>query len=137
MTTKNSNTNNVTSITAVKKIDRAREIFQRVTGAKFQAPEGSSPRAEFIKSCIADLGMTDSGASTYWQNLSTEAKGGPLYKHAKPATGAPRGRKPDSNRELKRAAARVQTLSERASKVNAELADATKNFTELTAQAAQ
>lgn len=133
----NTTGSNVTSITAVKKIDRAREIFARVSDTKYVAPEGSSPRAEFIKSCIADLSMTDSGASTYWQNLSTEAKGGPLYKHAKAPTGAPRGRKPDGNRELKRAAARVQALTDRATKANTELADATKHFTELTAQAAQ
>lgn len=125
------NTNNVTAITAVKKIDRAREIFKRIHDPKFMAPEGSSPRAEFIKSCIADLGMTDSGASTYWQNLSTEAKGGPLYKHAKPATGAPRGRRADGSREIKKAAARVQQLSDRVKKASEELADATAHFTEL------
>lgn len=124
--------NNVTPIN-VKKIDRAREVFQRVSAPNFLAPEGSSPRAEFIKSCVAEFGMTDKGASTYWQNLSTEAKGGPLYKHAKPATGAPRGRKPDGQRELKKAAARVKTLTDRATKNQEELLKATAHLNELVA----
>lgn len=129
----NTTNSNVTSISAVKKIDRAREVFQRVTASNFVAPEGSSPRAEFIKSCVAEFGMTDKGASTYWQNLNTEAKGGPLYKHAKPATGAPRGRKPDGQRELKKAAARVQTLTDRVGKDQEELAKATAHLNELVA----
>lgn len=122
---------NVTSITAVTKIERARAEYTRVTDTSFVIPEGSSPRAEFIAHCVTVLEMTENGASTYWQNLQTEAKGGLLYKHAKPATGAPRGRRPDANRELKKAAARVQQLTARVNKNTEDLAEATAQFTEL------
>lgn len=121
----------VTDIAVAKKIDLARKVFAEITAPSYVAPEGSSPRAEFIKACVNDLKMTDSGASTYWQNLNTEAKGGKLYKHAKPATGAPRGRRADGSREIKKAAARVQVLSDRVQRTSAELADATAHFTQL------
>lgn len=136
-TAKAKNTDNVTSIKAVTKIERAREVFKRVHDAKFEVPEGSSIRAEFLKICTSDLKMTDSGASTYWQNLSTEAKGGDLYKHAKAPTGMPRGRRPDANREIKKAAARVEKLTSRLDRDNKELQQALAQFNQLSVAPAQ
>lgn len=136
-TTTQKNTATVTSITAVKKIDKAREVYAKVNAPDFKVPEGSSSRAEFLKVCIEDLKMTDNGASTYWQMLNREAKGDGLYQYAKAPTGNPRGRRPDANREIKKAAARVQKLQERVAKDTAELNEATQHFTALATGATQ
>lgn len=127
----------VTTISQVKKIDRAREVYKTVTAEGYVAPEGSSPRAEFIKVCLNDLKMTDSGASTYWQMLNKEAQGGQLYAYTKAPTGAPRGRRPDANREIKKAAARLHKARDRMEKDAKELDEATQHFTQLVTQATQ
>ncbi len=106
---------NVTNINEgkVSKIERAKELHGKYTAEGYQAPEGSSPRKEFIKDCVANLGMTEKGASTYWQNLNNEVKGEGRYKGAPAPTGAQRGRKADPSLKVKKAAAKVEKMKER------------------------
>lgn len=67
------------------KMELARPIFVEVNGAGFELPEGKSARATFISRAVAEVGLTDKGAATYWQNLNKEAKGLPLYGKKKAA----------------------------------------------------
>lgn len=103
----------VTQLVPKSKIDMARGIFDKINHADYKSAEGSSPRKDFIAQCVSELGMTDKGASTYWQNLRNEASGEPLYKGSPAPTGLPRGRKPDHAGRLQKAAAKVQKLQSR------------------------
>lgn len=102
--------NNVTPLVTKTKIEMARDIANEIRHEGYVPKEGSSPRKDFINRCVAELEMTEKGASTYWQNLRNEADGSGLYKNAKPGTGEPRGRKPDVQGRLLKAAAKVQRL---------------------------
>ena len=68
---------------ALTKMDHARVLFSEIytPGYKFKIEGAKSQRNEFIKRAIGEFGMTQNGAATYFQNLSNEAKGDPLYKY--------------------------------------------------------
>lgn len=104
---------NVTALVPKTKIEMARVLFDKINHEGYEAAEGSSPRKDFILQCVNELGMTEKGASTYWQNLRNEDAGDGRYKNAKPATGEPRGRKPDMAGRLQKAAAKVTRLQTR------------------------
>lgn len=102
--------NNVTPLVTKTKIEMARDIANEIRAEGYVPTEGSSPRKDFITRCVVELEMTEKGASTYWQNLRNEADGSGLYKNAKPGTGEPRGRKPNQELRLQKAAAKVTRL---------------------------
>lgn len=106
----------VTTLVPKSKIDMASGIFDKMHAADYVPTEGSSPRKDFILACVNELGMTEKGASTYWQNLRNKADGHGLYKNAKPGTGEPRGRKVDVQGRLKKAAAKVEALQSKVAK---------------------
>ncbi|MNB96523.1 hypothetical protein D3C75_437240 [compost metagenome] len=70
---------------ALTKMDHARVLFAEIytAGYKFRIPNAKSQRNEFIKRAINEFGMTQAGAATYFQNLTNEAKGEPVYKYNK------------------------------------------------------
>ena len=123
-------TDNVTDIKAKKKIDFARDVYAQITTEGYELKE-ASPRAEFMAIMCKDHGMTDKGASTYWQMLSTKAKGGELYAYGKQPTGNKPGRKADPQTAVKKAAARVKALQDRVAKDQEELRQATEHLTEM------
>lgn len=66
------------------KMSRARAIYQELSQVeKFE--EGDSIRKQFIKRAMADVGLTESGAQTYYNSLRKEAQGGDLYWKPKKA----------------------------------------------------
>lgn len=67
------------------KMDHARALFAEIytEGYKFKMPNAKSHRNEFIKRAIAEFDMTQAGAATYFQNLTNEANGEPVYKYNK------------------------------------------------------
>ena len=74
--------NTVTPVAVVKapsKMDLARPIFIEVTAVDYELPEGKTARHTFIARSQEEAGLTPKGAATYWQNLTKEAKGEPLY----------------------------------------------------------
>lgn len=72
-----------TKVEVVTKIQQARTLFQEVYAADYKLTEGvKSLRQEFLKRAQEEIGMTPSGAATYHQNLSNEAKGEKLYKYS-------------------------------------------------------
>lgn len=101
---------NVTQLVPKTKIEMARAIADHIRADGYVPIAGSSPRKDFINRCVVELEMTEKGASTYWQNLRNESSGDGLYKNAKAPTGEPRGRKPDVQGRLLKAAAKVNRL---------------------------
>lgn len=100
-------TTNVVELQVRTKVEKAAAFFAEIHSPSFVVPEGSSPRKEFIDRCIGELQMTENGASTYWQNERNKAAGKlPQSK----ATGLPRGRKPNPEGRVNKAAARVKKL---------------------------
>lgn len=74
------------------KMDKAKALFAGLADGTVPLAEGKSARATFIAQAQeAEIGMTKAGAATYWQNLTSAAKGGKLYPHtaAKKKTDAP------------------------------------------------
>lgn len=67
------------------KMARCRAIFNVVSADGYTAPEGSSPRKEFIKQSMATVGISNACAVTYYNNLQREKKGGKLYAAPKKA----------------------------------------------------
>lgn len=65
------------------KMDHSRKLFAEIyqPGYKLKMEGAKSQRSEFVKRAIAEFGATKNGAATYFQNLSNEAKGQPLYKY--------------------------------------------------------
>lgn len=65
------------------KMDHSRILFKEIytPGYKLRMEGAKSQRGEFVKRAIAEFGATKNGAATYFQNLSNEAKGQPLYKY--------------------------------------------------------
>lgn len=68
------------------KMSRARTLLAEIRAV--DAPEGSSHRKEFIRRAQEEIGLTQSGTITYYNNLNNEAKGLPLYKHTRKAAKA-------------------------------------------------
>jgi hypothetical protein len=78
----NTNAQNTATTKTPSKMDLARPIFNEIYAPGYKLSEGvKSQRAEFIKRAQAEIGMTANGAATYFQNLSNQAKGDPLYKY--------------------------------------------------------
>lgn len=100
----------VTPLVTKTKIEMARGIADQIRAADYVPAEGSSPRKDFISRCVKELEMTEKGASTYWQNLRNEAEGEGLYKNSPQPTGERRGRKPNQELRLQKAAAKVTRL---------------------------
>ena len=74
------------------KMFQARELLNKIKGETL--PEGRSVRQEFIARGQSEIGLTKSGAITYYNNLKSEAAGKALYPHSgkkasKPAADAP------------------------------------------------
>lgn len=113
--------NNVTPLVQKSKIDLAREHFHEINAEGYKPAEGSTPRKDFINVCVSKLGMTEPGASTYWQNLRNEADGKGLYAHGPAPTGNPRGRRPDQVGKVKKAAAKVKRIQDRIKKEQGDL----------------
>lgn len=65
------------------KMDHSRVLFAEIyaPGYKLKMEGAKSQRSEFVKRAMAEFGATKNGAATYFQNLSNEAKGQPLYKY--------------------------------------------------------
>lgn len=65
------------------KMDHSRILFKEIyaPGYKLKMEGAKSQRSEFVKRAMAEFGATKAGAATYFQNLSNEAKGQPLYKY--------------------------------------------------------
>lgn len=73
---------------APSKMELARPIFKEVTAEGVVLPEGKTARATFIARAVAEISLTEKGAATYYQNLTKEAKGLPLYSRKKKVTEA-------------------------------------------------
>lgn len=64
------------------KMDKAKILFAGLNDGSIPLVEGKSARATFIAAAQEEeIGMTKNGAATYWQNLTSAAKGGKLYPH--------------------------------------------------------
>lgn len=55
----------VTPLVTKTKIELARAIADEIRHEGYVPTEGSSPRKDFINRCVAELEMTEKGASTY------------------------------------------------------------------------
>lgn len=62
---------------APSKMELARTLFQTIKGETIA--EGDSARKQFIARAKSDIGLTNAGAVTYYNNLRNEDKGGKLY----------------------------------------------------------
>lgn len=67
----------------MSKMAHSRILFAEIyaPGYKLKMEGAKSQRSEFVKRAMAEFGATKNGAATYFQNLSNEAKGEPLYKY--------------------------------------------------------
>ncbi len=72
----------VTEIKKVTKMSLAKVLFKQIFTPGYDL-KGKTQRAEFIDRGIAEHQFTKHGAGTYFQNLTNEAKGQPLYKYNK------------------------------------------------------
>ena len=79
------------------KVDQAREIFNRMEG---------SARREVVESFVKEVGLTASGASTYYQKFLTEAK-----SSGKTIQSRPRGRPADESSKAGMARALFKKMS--------------------------
>lgn len=70
---------------APNKMSRCRAIFNEIRAEGYALPEGKSPRKNFIERSIAEVEVSEACATTYYNNLQREAKGGKLYVPAKKA----------------------------------------------------
>lgn len=67
---------------AQSKMQRAKALYDEVFSAGYDLG-GKSQRQVFKARAIAEIGMTDAGANTYFQNISNEKAGKGLYKYNK------------------------------------------------------
>ena len=75
-----------TEIKAPSKMQLARKVYEEIFTRGYNL-NGKTQRAAFIERCIAEIGMTKHGASTYYQNISNQVnKGMKLYAYNKPAS---------------------------------------------------
>lgn len=72
-----------TETKAPSKMQLARKIYDQIFTRGYNL-NGKTQRAAFIERCIAEIGMTKNGASTYYQNISNQVnKGMKLYAYNK------------------------------------------------------
>lgn len=81
----------------VSKVDRAREMFNKMDG---------QPRRDVVQSFIKDIGLTPSGASTYYQKFLSEAK-----SSGRAVASRPRGRPTDESSKAGMARALFKKMS--------------------------
>lgn len=65
---------------APSKMSLARGLLKTIQGETL--PEGTSVRQAFIARGQSEIGLTKSGAITYYNNLKSEAAGKALYPHS-------------------------------------------------------
>lgn len=104
----------VKPVVKVKKIDQCRAIYQEIFTRGYDL-KGKGQRAHFIERSMSELGISKHCAGTYYQNLSNEAGGQPLYKYNKTAP-----KKSDAATALEQLAETAQVAQERWFVVNAE-----------------
>lgn len=73
---------NVTEIKKVTKMSLAKALFKEIFTPGYDL-KGKTQRGEFIARGMAEHGFTKHGAGTYFQNLTNEASGKPLYMYNK------------------------------------------------------
>ncbi len=66
----------------VTKMDQARDLYREIVAKA--APEGSTHRGIFMDRAQVEIGLTKSGANTYFQKLKDEGAA-PMAKSSKPA----------------------------------------------------
>lgn len=67
---------------APSKMDLCKPLFAGLKDGSIAKIEGKTERGTFIKMAQEEpIGLTASGAATYWQNLVSLDKGGKLYPH--------------------------------------------------------
>lgn len=66
----------------VSKMDTARVLFKEIFTRGYDL-KGKSQRAVFIDRAMKEQGLSKHCAGTYYQNLTNEANGQPLYKYNK------------------------------------------------------
>ncbi|MNE00901.1 hypothetical protein D3C80_933250 [compost metagenome] len=66
----------------VTKMDRARKLFKEIFTRGYDL-KGKTQRATFMERADKELGLSKHCAGTYYQNLTNEANGKPLYKYNK------------------------------------------------------
>lgn len=66
----------------VTKMDQARGLFKEIFARGYDL-KGKSQRSTFIDRAMAEQGLSKHCAGTYYQNLTNEANGKPLYKYNK------------------------------------------------------
>ena len=67
---------------APSKMELCKALFADLRSGAVDLIEGKTARGTFIaKAQEGEIGLTASGAATYWQNLVSLEKGGKLYPH--------------------------------------------------------
>lgn len=88
---------------APSKMELSRPLFNEIHAEGYVLSEGSkSARSEFVTRAQKELGLTKAGAATYFQNLSNEKAGKPLYgtkKKAEPEAGGDKQEEPKQEAE--------------------------------------
>lgn len=74
----------MTAQAKVKKIDLARVLYQEIFARGYDL-KGKTQRTVFMERAQKEQGLSKHCAGTYYQNLTNEANGKPLYKYNKPA----------------------------------------------------
>lgn len=86
MTTENTATTEAAAPKAPSKMELSRPLFNEIHAEGYVLREGSkSARSEFVTRAQDELGLTKAGAATYYQNLTNEKAGKPLYGTKKKA----------------------------------------------------
>ena len=106
---------------APSKMALARALRAEIYAAGYDL-DGKSQRQVFIARAQAEIGMTEAGANTYFQNLSNEAAGRGLYRYnvsekkpgaADPEANLPGQQKAPTKAEVKDLEKKVVDLSKR------------------------
>lgn len=105
---------------AMKKIDIAKKLYAEITAVP--APEGKTHRGIFIERAMTQIGMSKSGANTYFQNLKNEAHGEGRYKYqpkspTKAAEAATQPQHRDTAEELHKLQSEVNRLNRSVNKL--------------------
>lgn len=118
--TKQATTNVAVEQKQPSKMELARDLFAEVF-AKGYNLDGKSQRQVFITRAINEIGLSKAGANTYFQNLSNESRGEPLYKYNKyeskkpeadtPVEQAPVAEKKPTKAAVKKADAEAQSTA--------------------------
>lgn len=74
----------MTAQAKVTKVDLARNLYKEIFTRGYDL-KGKTQRATFMERADKELGLSKHCAGTYYQNLTNEANGKPLYKYNKPA----------------------------------------------------